>query len=376
MRVAYVITRADAVGGASIHVRDMACAVLAAGHQAVVFLGGEGQVTGQLTSAGVPWRSLRFLRRAVHLGRDLKAVAELAKAVAEFKPDLLSLHTAKAGWIGRVVASRLGIPALYTPHGWPFGERFSPAVRLAFRVLEKAAPRGAADVLCVCQYEKELAVRLRVCEANRLRMIYNGVHDVACEMRANPAASPIRIVSVARFEAPKDHETLLRAMTYLQRDPWQMDLVGDGPGEARARLMARTLGLDLKVRFLGYLPDPAAVLGRAQIFVLSTRSESFPRSVLEAMRAGLPVVASHVGGVPEAITDGTHGLLVAPGDPLLLAGALSRLLRDHKLREKLGLEARRRYESCFRFERMAEQTMALYQQLLGEHLPPPGTNIM
>ena len=104
-------------------------------------------------------------------------------------------------------------------------------------------------------------------------------------------------------------------MTFLPQARWEMDLVGDGPGESRARLLAQTLGLEHRVRFLGYLPDPAPALARAQIFVLSTRSESFPRSVLEAMRAGLPVIASRVGGVPEAITDGSHGLLVPPARP-------------------------------------------------------------
>jgi len=360
VRISYVITRADAVGGASVHVRDMARAMLTGGHEVVVFLGGEGPVTDQLTSAGVPWRSLRFLLRAIHPVRDLRAVAELTEAVREFNPDLLSLHTAKAGWIGRVVASRLGIPALYTPHGWPFGNRFSPLARYAFRFVERAASKGAAAVVCVCEHEKELAVRLRVSDAAHLRVIYNGVHDVPPEMLAKPAASPVRIVSVARFAAPKDHETLLRSMALMQGQPWELDLVGEGPGEPRARALARTLGIGNRVRFLGYQPDPAAVLARAQIFVLSTRSESFPRSVLEAMRSGLPVVASRVGGVPEAVTEGANGLMVPPGDPPGLAGALSRLLSDGKLRQQIGLEARHRYEARFRFERMAEETLAVY----------------
>ena len=360
MRIAYVITRADAVGGASVHVRDMARAMLTRGHEVVVFLGGEGPVTEQLASAGVPIRSLRFLLRAIHPVRDLRAVAELAQAAREFKPDLLSLHTAKAGWIGRVVAARLGIPALYTPHGWPFGNRFSPLARFAFRFVERAASKGAAAVVCVCEHEKQLAVRLRVSDAAHLRVIHNGVHDVPPEMLAKPAASPVRIVSVARFAAPKDHDTLLHAMALIRDEPWELDLVGEGPGEPRARSLARTLAIGDRVRFLGYQPEPAAVLARAQIFVLSTRSESFPRSVLEAMRAGLPVVASRVGGVPEAVTDEIHGLLVQPGDPAPLADALSRLLRDYKLRQQLGLEARRCYETRFRFERMAEETVAVY----------------
>jgi glycosyltransferase involved in cell wall biosynthesis len=292
----------------------------------------------------------------------LRAAAELARAVREFKPDLLSLHTAKAGWIGRLVASRLGIPAIYTPHGWPFGGRFPSAARKAFLYAERAASRGAAAVVCVCEYERALALRLRVSDAGRLRVIHNGVRDAPPEMRADPAASSGRIVSVARFEAPKDHETLLRAVALLP-ESWRLDLVGDGPGEKQARSLARTLGLGERVRFLGYQPDPAPFLARAQIFALATRAEGFPRSVLEAMRAGLPVVASRVGGVPEAVTDRAGGLLVPPGDPGLMSDALSKLLADSGLRQRQGLAARHAYEQRFRFERMAEATQALYREL-------------
>src|ERR1035441_5888237 len=109
---------------------------------------------------------------------------------------------------------------------------------------------------------------------------------------------------------PKDHRTLLAALAALRAQPWELDLVGAGPLEMEMRDLASELGLGGRVRFLGYVADPAPVLAGAQLFVLSSRSEAFPRSVLEALRAGLPVVASAVGGIGEAVTDGVNGLLV------------------------------------------------------------------
>jgi glycosyltransferase involved in cell wall biosynthesis len=105
------------------------------------------------------------------------------------------------------------------------------------------------------------------------------------------------------------------------------------------------------------------VLAQAQLFVLASRSEGLPRSVLEAMRAGLPVVASAVGGIPEAVTDGIEGLLVPRGDPRALAAALSALLGSGERRKQMGWHARRAYEERFRFERMADETEAVYVRL-------------
>ncbi len=362
MRIAYVVTRADAVGGASIHVRDMARAMREFGHEAMVLVGGEGPVTADLAAAGVPYQPLRFLLRSVHPSRDLRAVGELRTAVRSFRPDLISLHTAKAGWVGRIAATSLGIPALYTPHGWPFGERFGPISRFGFGLLEKSISRHAAAIVCVCQYEKSLAVRQGMTDHGRLRVIHNGVQDVATSLLADPAASPVRLVSVARLEAPKDHRTLLRALSLLQQEQWTLDLVGDGPLEGELKSLTRELGLSERVNFLGYQRDPAGRLACGHVFVLATRSEAFPRSVLEAMRAGLPVVASRVGGIPEAVSQGVEGLLVPPGEIEDLAAALRRLLRAPALRRELGARARRAYESRFRFERMAETTLALYRE--------------
>ena len=151
MKIAYVITRADAVGGASIHVRDLARAMLERGHEVIVLVGGAGPVTEQLRAVGVPFRSLRFSAAS---DPDRSATCwprELAPAVREFGPDLLSLHTAKAGWIGRAVAARLGIPAIYTPHGWSIGDRHSPVEGMLFRLAERAASKWAAAIICVCE---------------------------------------------------------------------------------------------------------------------------------------------------------------------------------------------------------------------------------
>jgi glycosyltransferase involved in cell wall biosynthesis len=364
MRIAYVVTRADSVGGATIHVLEMARWMLSQGHHAAVFVGGDGPVIERLAEAGVPCRSLRFLRRAIHPVLDIRAWFELTKALREFRPDLVSTHTAKAGWIGRAACARLGLPAIYTPHGLPIGDRMSPREAPFYRVAERLAARWGRAVVCVCQSERRLALAHRIAPPEQLHVAHNGVRDIPQTLRASPALSPPRIVSVARFEAPKDQATLLAALARLADLDWQLDLVGDGPTEAAHRALARRLGIAERVRFLGYQPDVAAILAGAQIFALSSRSEAFPRSVLEAMRAGLPVVASDAGGVSEAVENGVTGALVPRCDAASFSEALRRLIRDSALRQQQGAAARTRYQAHFRLEYMIEKTAALYESVL------------
>lgn len=363
MRIAYAITRADAVGGASIHVRDLAWAMRARGNQVLVLIGGTGPVTDQLVGAGVPFLPLAHLRRSISLWSDTRAIREVASALREFQPDLVSAHTAKAGWIARAACARLGIPAIYTPHGLWVGSRAKAPLRAVARLAERAAGRWDHDVVCVCENERQLALASHIASRERLHVIHNGVRDVAPELKASPAGAPCRIVSVARFEEPKDHRALLVAMSRLQDLDWELELAGDGPLEKSCRALAAALGIADRVRFLGYQRDPAHALARASLFVLSSRAEALPRSVLEAMRAGLPIVASAVGGLPEIVDNGGNGLLIPKEDATGLALAIREMIEDGGARAAFGRASRISYESRFCFDLMLEKTAALYESV-------------
>ena len=146
--------------------------------------------------------------------------------------------------------------------------------------------------------------------------------------------------------------------------PWTLDLLGDGPERLQHEERAAALGLSDRVRFLGEVADVPARLREAHVFVLSSRSEGLPISVLEAMAAGLPVVASDVGGLRELVAAEESGILVPAGSPALLAAALTRLVDTPELRISMGAESRRRVEASFTIERCREAHLALYARLL------------
>ncbi len=366
MRVVYVSTRSDVVGGSNVHIRDMALAMQERGHAVLVLGGQEGPFAADVVAHGVPYEPLWHLHRAIRPVSDVRAVAEMRRAIVRFGPDLVSLHTAKAGVVGRLALWGGGIPVIYTAHGWSFTTGIPGLEAAVYGVIERLAAPLATRIVDVCEYERDLALARRVGSPARHVVVHNGMPDVTEDLRADPAEDPPRLVMVARFDPPKDHLTLLTALAGCKDLAWTLDLVGNGPEEEAVRALVEELSLAERVSFLGVRNDVAAVLARAQVFVLATRWEGFPRSVLEAMRAGLPAVASDVGGVREAIADGVNGFVVPPGDPEALADRLRRLIGDAEARSRMGAAGRERYEHEFRFETMFERTFAVYEEALRE----------
>ncbi len=368
MNIAFVLTRADALGGATVHVRDLACGLESLGHHVVVLVGGRGEVLEDFEQHGVEYRILRWLGRPIHPVKDALAVAELRRVLVELNPDLVCTHTAKAGLVGRLAAALAGIPALYTPHGWSIGDRVSTANAWMFRAAERAVAPLSKSIINVCEAERSLARHHRITRDSRLAVIHNGVRDIDAALQADSTLSPARVLMVARFDPPKDHATLLTAAAALEDIPWTLELLGSGPGRTQARALAGQLGLTSRILFTNSGTDVARRLADAQLFVLASRSEGFPLSILEAMRAGLPVIASDVGGVREAVVDGETGFIVKPGDSAALSEALRLLISDSTLRLKFGRAGRRRYELHFTFEQMIGETLSLYESVLSSRL--------
>jgi glycosyltransferase involved in cell wall biosynthesis len=366
--VAFVITRGDAVGGATVHVRDMARYLLDRGDRATVLVGktksGSDEAIAELLRHGIPCVPISRLQRAIHPVYDIAAVSELVRVLRTVKPDLVSTHTAKAGLLGRIAARAVGIPAIFTPHGWAITDRISAVSGRFFRFAEQCAAPMAHTIVNVCDAERQLARAHRIAPLHKLAVIHNGVRDVPASLRADASVDPPRLIMVARFEAPKDHELVLRALIPLGAFHWQMEFVGDGPLAESTRALAVESGLGNRVHFTGHSSNTAERLSKSQIFVLASRSEGFPRSILEAMRAGLPVVASDVGGVAEAVVDRQTGFVIPRDDLASLTQALASLIVRADLRREFGRAGRLRYELNFTFDQMAAKTTALYERVL------------
>ncbi len=360
MRILYIITLAE-FGGAQSHVRELLRFASKQNHTVGLVVGGPGPLSDAARQMGVEVMITPDLVQPIQPAKDIRALSKVRRAIQMFQPDIVHAHSSKAGVIGRLAARLEGVPRVFTAHGWAFSEGVLVRRKALAIVSERIASRWSDKIITVSDYDRNLALRHHVARPEQLITIHNGVDDTS--YRADPGCDSSAILTmVARFAPPKNQSDLVLAAEDLKGE-FEVEFIGDGPQIADIQAQVAGARLSRKVTFWGLRPDVPESLARTHVFVLVSKWEGLPISILEAMRAGLPVVASNVGGVREAVVDGETGFLVPSGDVVTLRDRLQRLLSDPELRARLGAAGRRRYERYFTLERMMQKTWKVYQSL-------------
>ena len=362
MRILYVITRSDVMGGASVHLLDLAEGIQDMGHDVAILVGGNGVFLDKALSRGIACTSLKNMFRELRPISDVKCFFEVRRRIKTYSPDLVHLHSSKAGILGRMAAVSLGVPSVFTAHGWAFTEGVSSLKRFFYKYIERFMSSLCGRVIAVSEYDRQLAVDLSVVTANKIVAIHNGIPDIPPVHKESGAAC--HMIMVARFEEPKDHASLINALAQLQDLDWTLELVGDGPLLNEIKNRCSELGLIGRVSFPGARSDVQDRLARSDLFVLLSKWEGFPLTILEAMRAGLPVIASNVGGVSEAVCSGQTGYLVGRDDPEALVIYMRLLLTNSKLRDEMGAAGRASFSKRFQFSTMLEKTNNVYREII------------
>jgi glycosyltransferase involved in cell wall biosynthesis len=360
-RLLFLITLAE-TGGAQAYVASLLPAV-AAEYDVTVAAHGDGYLREAASAAGVRYVALEHLRRPLDPVRDGRALVELVRLLRAERPLIVHANSSKAGVLGRLAAVIARAPArVFTAHGWAFAAHDGAAAR-AYLWADRLMSRVTTGTICVAESERRAGLRARTCRADRTVVIHNGVALDGPRRAPGSRRSPAEILSVGRLRGPKDFTTLAHAVARLEPGSVHLRIVGDGPDrEALAALIER-LGASDSIELLGERRDVAGLLAESDMFVLSSRSEGLPMSVLEAMAAAVPVVATAVGGIPELVRDSETGVLAPPGDAAALAAALERLARDAELRDRMGEAGRRRVERDFSLAAFRREHLALYARL-------------
>ncbi|MBM3317878.1 MAG: glycosyltransferase [Candidatus Eisenbacteria bacterium] len=382
-RVCQLITRL-VVGGAQRLALELTADLNERGWQAELWCGPqagpEGTLSDEARARGVPLRLLPDLRREVSPLRDLRALAALRRELRAGGFDLLHTHSSKAGILGREAAAAAGVPLrVHSVHGWAMTPDTPAPLRRLYASLERRAARRAHALVAVSASVRDAGLALGIGGREQYEVIRGGIRlgpaidarsRTEARQRLGILAGAVVLGTVGRLDDAKDPLGAFAALAPALRERPELRLVFIGDGRLRAPLerAVSAARLEERVVLAGLRADAAALCHAFDVFFLASRWEGFPLAIVEALAAGLPVVAYDVAGVGEAVEEGVNGRLVAPDDARTWRARLLELAGAPEERERMGRAARAGAIARFDLGRMLAATRELYERLLNREV--------
>jgi len=351
-RLLSIITRLD-MGGSAMTVMDIVKFMDGSKYEMHFMCGSVSQLEeselAALKSACASFTVEPELRRDPSPVHDLKALLRIYRFIRRGRFDIVHTHTSKAGFIGRLAARLAGVPCIvHCTHGHVFYGFFGKFKTKIYVFLEKIGALVSDRVLCLTALEVEDHLKLGIGRRELFEVVPSGVHTEQYAVAETPRETvrsrlgipeaALVVGAVGRLDPVKGVRHLVDAFAQLKGFATEQYLLLVGDGEERTMLetRARELGVGARVVFTGLRRDVPDLLHVMDIYALPSLNEGYGRVLIEAMSAGLPVVASSVGGVPSLIRDGVNGLLVPPAEPDALAAAVTRLAQSPDLARKIA----------------------------------------
>jgi glycosyltransferase involved in cell wall biosynthesis len=360
-RLLVIVTLAEA-GGAQTF-----AATLVAGlherYEVEVAAHGPGALADACASLDVPFHHVRHLARDPHPYHDAAAVRELRALARGIAPDIVQINSSKAGVLARLALTGLGTRSVFTAHGWAFSGRTGVAGAV-YAASERAVAPLTDAIVCVSIHDLQLARERGISPRAGLHVVHNGVDAPATLSPRRPPGRRLVLGCTARLAPPKDLITLLDALVQQGCEGWELRVFGEGPDREEIERHRDALGLGDRVTLLGNRDDVPAQLADCDAFVLITDWEGLPYSILEAMAAGLPVLATQVGGIPDLVVPGSTGELVPPRDAPAAGRVLAAWAADPSAMLALGRAGHARARASFSRERMVGRYDALFSSLV------------
>jgi glycosyltransferase involved in cell wall biosynthesis len=380
IRVMRVIARLN-IGGPAIHASLLTMGLNDADFHSMLVTGVVGEAEGDMTylarELGIEPVIIPALQREISPLADLRALTALVRLMRRERPHVVHTHTAKAGFLGRLAAYLVGVPVIvHTFHGHVFRGYFGPLKTQVFIQLERRAARLSDVILTISEGLKADLAGFGIAPPERIRVVPLGLKllaltrldDLRGDFRREMGYStdmPL-VGIIGRLVPIKNHELFLAAARRVVEALPETRFVVVGGGERQAELEALTarMGLSGVVRFTGWRRDLPAIYADLDMLVISSRNEGTPVSIIEAMAAGVPVVSTAVGGVPDLLRGGELGMLVPPDDPEALAETIIAALRTGPPLDTARVQdwALERYDA----ERLVADIRRLYLELLAQ----------
>jgi glycosyltransferase involved in cell wall biosynthesis len=361
-KILYIITKSN-WGGAQKYVFDLATG-FAAEFDVVVAAGGHGELANRLREKNIRFSEVKNLVREIRPCRDLLAFFEIISLIRRERPDVVHTNSSKAEILGNLSAWIMRVPrVIFTAHGFVFNENVSFCQKKFYVWWEQLASLFADKIICVSNYDRASAIENGVGTEKKLAVIHNGIATDKSEAARRGERGKIIIGTIANLEKNKALQYFIQAAKILNGKYADLEfrIIGEGLERPFLEQEIARLGLS-NFKLLGFQAEAWRLLPELDIFALSSTKEGFPYVILEAMAAGLPVVATRVGGIAEAIMDDVDGFLVAPADAEALAEKIGILIEDQEKRVALGAQARAKVQTEFSSAGMLAATRGIMNE--------------
>jgi glycosyltransferase involved in cell wall biosynthesis len=364
IRILRIIARLN-IGGPALHVTTLARGLNPARFETRLVTGQIGPGEGDMTdlAAGLDWQVLPELGRAVAPGADAVTLIKLCSLIRRYRPHIVHTHTAKAGAVGRVAARLSGVPiVVHTFHGHTFHGYWGPMATRLVVGAEQGLARLTDRLVAVSERVRGDLIRFRIAPEEKIVSIPLGLNLAPFAQQSHRPSGPEPTVGiVGRLVPVKNHALFLDMARQLIHDGFEGRFMVIGDGELRDRLEGSAADLGDRIVFTGWRRDLPRDYAGLSVVVNTSLNEGTPVALIEAMAAGVPVVATSVGGVPDVVRDGETGWLVPGGDPRALAAAVQAALRDG---QQVVARARAAVLDRFSQERLVKDIERLYDYLL------------
>ncbi len=356
MQIVHFITRSDTIGGAQKYILETSRKFLEDGNNVTVVAGGEGPFKLAVEGLGVVYHSIPHLIREISLFADIKNIGAIHKVINDLHPDVVFIHSAKAGLLGRLALAFSDCKVIFVAHGWSNIRVASPKARFFYSLLEWGLSKLCHRIVCISKEDVFFAINKLRINKNKISLIYNGVREPHDVFREEPLQQEVKLLTVTRFQEPKDFDTLIESLFNIVQLKWSLTVLGDGPLLGYYKDKAISLGLIDRIEFLGFKSVLDDYYFSHDVVLLISNSEGLPLSLIEAMSYKKPILASAVGGVPELIVNEVNGYLIPPKDVAYLTTCLENIcsMSDEQL-IKLGKNSYRIYKNKFSFESMVDK---------------------
>lgn len=359
-KILYIVTKSD-LGGVTKYLLEIVNH-LPQDYAPFFIMSNEGYFSEELKKLGLE-KNVFFVpmtNSIFDIIQHIKSNLETLKIIYKIKPDIIHCNSTTGGIVGRICGALTFTPVIFTAHGWAFTDGISKGKQIFYKILETLLACITKKIICVSEYDRQIALKVMPFFKNKLITIHNGISDISDEFKKKEfSKDKLKIVMISRFCPQKDPYTLIKAVDQLNKEGLNIELDLFGYGEELNKVLSTIEDTNCSnIHYKGEISDVTPILKDYDVYALISNWEGLPIGIIEAMRAGLPLLVSDVGGNSECIC--FNGYLVKRQDVNDCKEKIKGIISPEIDLKMLGQKSRKLYEEEFTVNKMVKTTLREY----------------